>query len=163
METRQAVRKLDLLHIGFEIGLFLKAFIGVLEAIGGGSLLFLNQQRLDRLLLFVMRLEWSEDRRDWLVDQLTRMLEKLSVSSLHFEAFYLIAHGALKIALVTLLWRKKSWAYPLTVCVFLLLVAYQLYRFTVSGSAYLLVLSGFDLVMVALTLREYLILRRQRV
>ena len=55
--------------------------------------------------------------------------------------------------------RNKLWAYPWMIVVLLLFIAYQLYRIVLNPTAGLIGLTVFDIVIVALTWREY---RQQR-
>jgi uncharacterized membrane protein len=84
-----------------------------------------------------------------------------SVESQHFYAFYLMAHGALKLAMVFLLARRVPWAYPASVILLAGFIVYQLHHWTETHSSTLLILSTFDALMIALVIREYRGLRRQ--
>jgi uncharacterized membrane protein len=57
--------------------------------------------------------------------------------------------------LVTALLLNKLWAYPWMIVVLVIFIGYQLYRIALSPSAGLIALTVFDLIIVALTLREY--------
>jgi uncharacterized membrane protein len=85
-----------------------------------------------------------------------------SVSDRHFYAFYLLSHGLIKIFLVAGLLRNKLWAYPAALVVMSLFILYQLYRYTYTQSFGLIVLSVFDIVVIALIWHEYRILRKLR-
>ena len=61
--------------------------------------------------------------------------------------------------MVVMLWARILWAYPAAVMVLSGFVIYQLTEFVRTGSPFLLVLSGFDLVMIALVIQEYRVLR----
>jgi uncharacterized membrane protein len=74
-------------------------------------------------------------------------------------ALYLLIHGALKLWLVLGLLREKLWYYPTAIAVFSLFIGYQLYRFSFTHSAFLLLITAIDLVVVALTWHEYNYLR----
>ena len=71
----------------------------------------------------------------------------------------LLLHGAVKVVLVIALLLNKLWAYPCMIVVLLIFIGYQLYRIALQPSAGLVLLTAFDVVIVALTWREY---RRQR-
>jgi uncharacterized membrane protein len=95
------------------------------------------------------------DPHDVVAHYLREAASRFSVSGKHFLAFYLLAHGIVKIFVVVALLKNKIWAYPVAMVVFGGLVVYQLYRFTVGGSAGLIVLSGFDLIVIWLIWMEY--------
>lgn len=148
-------RKKDFVHVGFEIGLLLKGIHGLMEIIGGVFLLFLSPNRLNWLTHFLTLHELSEDPKDKLANFLLTLSGSFSISTQHFAQFYLISHGIIKCLLILLLWRKKLWAYPLTIVSLILFIAYQAYRYTLTQSFFLILLTIFDVVMIALTYFEY--------
>ena len=83
-------------------------------------------------------------------------------SEQHFYAFYLLSHGLIKGALVIGLLKEKLWAYPASVAVFGLFIAYQLYRYSWTHDFTLILLSIFDLFVIALAVHEYRLLRAHR-
>ena len=142
-------------HVSFEIGLFLKGIDSLMKIIGGAFLLFLSPDRLNWLTRFLTQHELSEDPKDRVANFLITLSSSFSISTQHFAVFYLMSHGIIKCILILLLWRRKLWAYPLTIVSLILFIAYQVYRFTLTQSAFLIVLSIFDAVMIALTYLEY--------
>ena len=73
----------------------------------------------------------------------------------HFYAVYLLIHGLVKLVLVAGLLRGLRWAYPASLVVMAMFVAYQLHRFSATHRVGLLVLSVFDLLVIALIWREW--------
>ena len=51
--------------------------------------------------------------------------------------------------------RGRQWAYPVSITAFAAFVAYQLNRFALTGSPGLMVLSVFDMILIALIAREW--------
>lgn len=141
--------------MGFEIGLILKGINGLLEIVGGLLLLFLNPNRMDKLIVLLTQNELSKDPNDKVANALISLGHSLSITSNHFGIYYLMTHGLIKCILIFLLWRKKIWAYPLTMIVLAIFITYQLYRYTISPSAFLIALSVFDGIMVVLIFIEY--------
>lgn len=158
--NRKIIRQKSIFHFGFEIGLIIKGFDGLLEIIGGVFLLFLNPARLGRLTHLLTQHELSEDPRDVIANFLLTLSSSFSISTQHFGFIYLMSHGIIKCVLVLLLWRKKLWAYPLTIISLILFVAYQVYRYTFTQSAFLIFLTVFDIIMIILTIIEYKTLER---
>ena len=144
-----------IIHVSFEIGLLLKGIHGLMEAIGGVFLLFLSPDRLNWLTRFLTQHELSEDPRDKIANLLITLSNSFSISTQHFFVFYLMSHGIIKCILILLLWRRKLWAYPLSIIVLILFIAYQVYRYTLTQSVFLILLTVFDLIMIALTYLEY--------
>lgn len=145
----------DIVHISFEIGLFLKGIHGLTEIVGGALMFFLTPNRLNLLTRFLTRHELLEDPRDLAANFLLNLSSSFSIGAQHFAVFYLMSHGIIKCILILLLWRRKLWAYPLTIISFILFIAYQVYRYMLTQSVFLILLTAFDTVMIALTDLEY--------
>jgi len=145
----------SILHKGFEVGILLKAIDGVLEIIGGILLIFLNPSRLNKLVAWLTQRELSEDPRDVVANFLLRLSSKFTVSVEYFGVFYLVSHGIVKLVLIIFLWKRKPWAYPLTIVSLILFIIYQIYRYTLQPSSGLVILTIFDIVMIILTFIEY--------
>lgn len=156
------VKNKDIVHISFEIGLIIKGIDGLLEILGGFLLLYLNPNRMGRLVVLLTKHELLEDPKDLIANVLIRFSHSFSISTQAFGVFYLISHGVIKCVLIILLWRKKLWAYPLTIVSLLLFIAYQIYRYTVHASVSLVLLTIFDIIMIILTVIEYRRIKRQR-
>jgi uncharacterized membrane protein len=153
-------RKGDLLDRAFLIGIVLKGLDGVLEVAGGILLLLVSPSTIDRIAQALTEHELSEDPHDFLATHLLHATGALSGASLRFGAVYLLAHGLVKIVLVTALLRNQLWAYPWTILFLIAFIAYQLYRLTFAPSLGLVLLTVFDAVVVWLTIREYARQRR---
>lgn len=145
----------DIVHISFEIGLLLKGIHGLTEIVGGALMFFLTPNRLSTLTRFLTKHELSEDPRDMVANFLLNLSSSFSISTQHFAEFYLMSHGIIKCILILLLWRRKLWAYPLTIVSLILFIAYQIYRYTLTQSVFLILLTIFDAIMIALTYLEY--------
>ncbi|MHB8453991.1 MAG: DUF2127 domain-containing protein [Acidiferrobacterales bacterium] len=146
----------------FEITLILKGIFALLEIFGGLLAYFITQQFLLRLVIALTQDELTEDPRDFVAHFLIRSAQDFSISSQHFTSLYLLSHGILKLFLIVGLFRKKFWYYPLSIIVFALFILYQVFRFSVTHSLWLLVITLFDLIIIALTWHEYRYLRRHR-
>jgi Predicted membrane protein len=145
----------DVLHKSFEIGIFVKGIDAILEIIGGILLTFLNKARLSKIIILLTQHELSEDPKDVIANLMLRLSSGFSISSQHFGIFYLISHGAVKFILVILLWQKKVWSYSLSIVSLILFASYQLYRYTITHSLWLIALTIFDIIMIILTWTEY--------
>lgn len=145
----------NILHIGFEIGILSKGINAVIEIICAFLLMFFNPVRLNNLMTWLTYPELLEDPNDKIMNFVLRIAGNYSVSSQHFGIFYLLSHGIVKLFLVIMLWRKKLWAYPLTVVALMFFIAYQIYRYSYSPSSFLIALTIFDIAMIFLTISEY--------
>lgn len=152
---KRSSEEISVLHKSFEIAILLKGIDGAFEIIGGVLLIFLTPNRLNRLIALLTQHELSEDPRDVIANLTIRLGAHFSLSSQYFGVFYLVSHGLIKLILIIMLWKRKIWAYPLTVVSLLLFAVYQIYRCTISYSIALVLLTIFDIIMIVLTLIEY--------
>lgn len=144
----------------FRIGIFLKAVDGVLELAGGILLLLISKESLNDIVTFLTQHELSEDPNDLVANYLVHVVHHLSTSTKLFGAVYLLFHGAVKIFLVVGLFRGKLWAYPSAMVFLVGFIGYQLYRYSLTHSIALILLTVFDAVIVLLIWHEYRYLKR---
>jgi len=144
-----------LVHIGFEIGLLLKGLFALGEVLCGFGMIFMNPGRVNRLITWATRDELVEDPRDRITNYLISFGHTFTVDLQHFLILYLFFHGAVKLIVILLLWKKKLWAYPLSVAVFVGFIIYQVYKYINAPSVVLLFLTFLDVAMIILTIFEY--------
>jgi uncharacterized membrane protein len=143
----------------FEIGIIGKGLNGLAVLLGGLLLLLANPAGIRHVAALLTQDELSEDPHDFIASHLLHTANGLTGSAVIFGAVYLLLHGAVKVVLVIALLLNKLWAYPSMIIVLLIFIGYQVYRIALQPSAGLVALTTFDVVIVALTWREY---RRQR-
>lgn len=148
------------LHLTFEITLFLKGFHAILETVGGILVFTASKAKIITFITSLTNKELGEDPRDFIAHYLITTINNLSLSSQHFIAFYLCSHGIIKLMLVIGLLQKKLWAYPGAIVIFSIFISYQLYRYSFTHSEWLLLVSLFDLAIIALTVNEYRFIRQ---
>ncbi len=146
----------------FEVGIIGKGLNGAAELIGGLLLLFLQPDRIHHVVVALTQGELSEDPGDFVATHLLHTASGLTGHAVLFGAVYLLAHGVVKVALVVALLLNKIWAYPWMIVVLAVFIGYQSYRIVLTPSAGLIGLTVFDVVIVALTWREYGQQRRRR-
>ena len=144
----------------FRISLIFKGVFSLLEIVGGLLAYFITQRFLLSIVTAVSQEELSEDPRDFIAHYLVQSAGHLSVSSQHFAAFYLFSHGIIKTWVIIGLLRNKLWYYPIAMIVFVIFVAYQLFRFQITHSIWLLAITVVDAIVIGLTWHEYWYLRR---
>ena len=144
------------IHLTFVVSVLLKAFNGFIEIVLG--LAFLFTSALTGVLQTLVEGELIEDPNDVVANAIQHYLP-FFIHSHYFVAAYLLSHGVLKIFLVVGLLRNKLWAYPAAIAVFAIFIVYQLYRYTFTHSAFLILLTAFDLIVIWLTWHEYRILK----
>lgn len=146
----------------FAVGIAAKGLNGAVEVIGGLLLLILGPRGISNVVVRLTREELSEDPGDFVASHVLHTAGGLTGSAVLFGAIYLLAHGIVKVVLVVALLLDKLWAYPWMIVVLGLFIAYQVYRIALGPSAGLIALTVFDLIIVALTWREYTQRRRHR-
>ena len=139
------------IHEAFEIGVALKGFNALIEVILGTALLFFNVTDIVQTLI---QNELLDDPNDFFATHL-QPYAHLTPEAQYFCALYLLTHGAVKIVLVAGLLRNKLWAYPASIAVLSLFIAYQVIRFFHTHSIWLVLLTIFDLIIVWLVWAEY--------
>ena len=145
----------DITHISFELMLLFKGIFALGEILIGITMAFMNPDRMNRLIDFITKNELIEDPKDSLMNYIVNYGNNFSVSTQQFMVFYLLSHGIVKLTVILLLWKKKLWAYPLSIVMFIGFIAYQIYRYTHTHSVMLLFLTAVDIVMIVLTVLEY--------
>ncbi len=148
------------IHQIFEVSILLKGAHALIECIGGLVLAFVSTSAISALVEMLTQDELIEDPHDFIAAHLLEFSRNFSVSSKHFYAFYLLSHGAIKVLLVIGLLRGKLWAYPASIVVMVAFIAYQIYRYVDTRSPGLIVLTVFDLFVLALIWHEYRLVRR---
>jgi uncharacterized membrane protein len=145
----------DLGHKVFWLGIFFKTVDGFLETAGAIALASISNKSIVHLVYAVFREELREDPHDLLANYLVVLSQHLSASEKTFAVLYLLIHGVTKLGIVSAIWWKKLWAYPLAGVVFSLFAVYQMVRFTYTHSAMMILLTAVDLVIIALLKPEY--------
>ncbi len=144
----------------FRLSVLLKGIDALLEILGAVALWLVSPGFIASTVHFLTQDEIAEDPHDLVANALRHAAARFSLSSEHFMALYLLAHGIIKIALVAALLRNRLWAYPVAIFVFTAFIAYQLYRFSLTGGFGLILLTLFDLFLIALIWLEYRAQRR---
>jgi len=142
-------------HRIFEISILLKGANALVECVGGIVLAFVGAKGIADLVGALTQNEPIEKPTDFIGTQVLDFAHSFTASTVHFYAFYLLSHGAVKLVLVYGLLKNRIWAYPSALIVLGLFVAYQLYRFSYTHGTGLIVLTAFDLVVIALIWGEY--------
>jgi len=134
------------IHQVFVLSVLAKGLHALVEITGGLALYLFSADAIARWLNEI-------DRHDWLA-------RHFQANEQHFYAFYLLSHGLVKVVLVFFLLREKLWAYPASIALFGLFIAYQLYRYSFTHDVGLILLSLFDLFVIYLAVHEYRLLRK---
>ena len=155
MIIKNVQRLYKVAHRWFEVGILLKGVNGLLEVGGGVFLFFVRPETVRHIITAVTFQELSEDPNDIVANYLMNIARNFSIHTKVFGTIYLLSHGLIKIFLVVSLWKRKLWAYPSAMIVFSLFIMYQMYRYTVSHSAELIILTILDITIIILTWLEF--------
>ncbi len=144
-----------LLHRIFGASLLLKGLYAAAEVGAGLALWAIGSARILAFVTGLTTRGAAEDPQGPLAHAALWIARMLPLDTHHFVEIYLVAHGAVKIAIVVGLMRRIPWVYPTGMAVIGAFVAYQMWYFVVAPSAGLLLLSGLDALIVALIWREW--------
>jgi|HubBroStandDraft_4_1064222.scaffolds.fasta_scaffold351000_1 uncharacterized membrane protein len=145
----------SLLDQSFRYSLTVKGLHALLEMILGIAILVVNPQAMNRFALTVLNPELSEDPGDFIATHVLRAFQQFAAGGKHFASLYLLSHGLVKIVLIVALFRNKLWAYPTMIVTLSAFVFYQSYRFVLTHSLFMIFLTLFDIVVIAMTWLEY--------
>jgi uncharacterized membrane protein len=142
------------------ISLFIKAFDACVEILTSIAITLISHSMLTRIAVRLTRGELAEDPTNAAVHYILDLVQNFSGKAKIFAAVYLVVHGIVKLLLVIGLFKKKLWVYPVSIVIFALFSAYEVYRFFFVGSLWLLVLAAFDLIVIWLVWTEYTYLKK---
>jgi uncharacterized membrane protein len=143
------------IHVAFEIGVILKGLNGLLELIGGTLLLLFPPSAIQRFVVSLTQNELSRDPNDFIATHLRAAADHLSVGGKAFAALYLLSHGVIKAVLVYALIKDKLWAFPWAIGIFGAFGVYQMYRYFMHPSGWLIALTVLDVMVILLTWAEW--------
>ena len=159
---KKSLNKNNIIDISFYAGLAIKAANALLEIVGGFLLVILTPDGLSRLIRIIALPELSEDPADPLMNYLIRLGQNLTSSTQDSVAIYMLLHGATKLVVIWLLWKKILWAYPLAMIIFGLFIGYETYSYLHSQSILILLIMVLDAAILVLIILEYLRLKPGR-
>ena len=148
------------IHQVFVVSVLFKGAHALLEIVGGVALYLVSTATIVNAINRWGYGELAEDQSDWIARYVLEFGRTFSVEAHNFYAFYLLSHGILKAAVVAGLLKEKLWAYPAAIAMFGGFIAYQLYRYSWTHDVALIALSIFDVLVIALAVHEYRLLRK---
>jgi len=151
----KSLNKDTIINIGFYTGLAIKAVNALIEFIVGFMMIILNHDWLNRIIMLIALPELTDDPNDSIMNYLITQGQNLSISSQYSIAIYMLLHGTTKLTVIWLLLKKKLWAYPLSMAVFGLFIAYEIYSYIHSHSAIMLLIVVIDIAIIILIILEY--------
>lgn len=149
-------------HEVFQLSVLGKAGFALVECLSGLALWLVGSDTISNFVKKLAQHELVEDPHDFIASHLLSWAQTFSVDTQHFYAFYLFAHGIIKLFLMIEVLRNRLWAYPAAIIVMSLFIAYQIYRISYSHSLGLIALTIFDIIVTALIWYEYHLIRKNR-
>ncbi|TCK25694.1 DUF2127 domain-containing protein [Pseudonocardia endophytica] len=146
----------------FRIALVIKGIDGALELIGAVLVLAVSGDLVGRVVSEILARDLIGPPDGTLARHLVAGTAEFASGNRTFAVVYLGLHGVLKLALVVALLKKWERVYPLAVVVLGVFVGYEIYRAFHTGSILLPFLAALDVAIIVLVVREYLVLRRER-
>jgi uncharacterized membrane protein len=137
----------------FVVSILFKGLNALLEIILGG--LFLFTGAVSNIITALTRGELIEDPNDFVATHIQSLIPYIYAHGQLFAAAYFLIHGIVKIVLVWALLKNKLWAYPTSLAVLSVFLAYQIVRYIETQSIILALLSIFDVFVLWLIWREY--------
>ena len=142
-------------HQLFAFSITLKGLFSIFEIISGILTYLIPPAVVTNFLLSISDTELAEDKYDFITTRLVDFAHSFSVQTSTFIAFYLLSRGLIKIGLVIALLKNKLWAYPLSLAVLGLFIAYQLYQIYTTHSLLVIGITLFDFVVLYFIWKEY--------
>ena len=134
------------IHQIFQISVALKGLHGIIEIAGGLALALFST-------ISILRLLYRFDKHEWVARHFNN-------GEHHYYTFFFLSHGALNLALAIGLLLEILWAFPAAIGILVLFIAMQMFRFIHVHDPGLVVFSILDVIVIALAVHEYRLLRK---
>lgn len=148
-------RPRSLVDRAFRWGIIAKGIYGAVELILGTLLALVTTSTLQSWVDVLTQPELIQDPHDFLSTTLVSLVDNLTSSAVIFAAIYLIAHGVVKLGLLTSVMTRAYKVYPWAIAILIAFIGYQVFDLLTAFSVGLLILTIFDAAIVALTWRDY--------
>ncbi len=138
----------------FHISVFIKGIDGLLEVVGGLTLLFVPLASIKGLGAITVR-ELQQDNHAFIANAVIQLNSHITPNIALISALYLFAHGTIKLILATALFKDMYKLYPYAIALLTASIIYQTYRIGVDHSLVLTLLTLFDVFIVVMTYIEW--------
>lgn len=144
----------------FRLGMIWRIVYGAIRLVLGLILLKIVGSPISTLVQKIMSPEITEDPTDILYQVVNALMSHSAPQVTYFLAFYFIFWGFLDIFLSVYLLREKLWAFPVSLALIGTFVIYELIRFTHTHSLILLSVVFIDVLIMALILKEWRLIKK---
>lgn len=148
-------RSVKVEHYAFRISIALKGIESILEFFSGLLLLFVSSGQIYNFVYNLFAKELAEDPHDFIATHIVHWASQFSAGVKWFLAIYFLTHSIIKLGLLIGLWYEKIKLYPIAIGIFVLFIAYQVYKYIISPSGWLIYLTVLDLIFIGLAILEY--------
>lgn len=142
------------LHQLYELSVWLKIVFALIEFCCGVLLILVSHEEILALVAALTQHELVANPHDLIAGFLHDLAAGFSVSTQHFYALYLIAHGVVKVVLMAGLLSRRRMAFPVALVGMGLMLAYEIYRYTETHGLLLVWLAAFDIFLIGLIWHE---------
>ena len=149
------IKPRGLFHDLFDAVVVLKGLNGLAEIASGGVLLLIKTGTIMEWVQWITRSELLQDPHDLLATHLEHWASTFGHDAQVFAGLYLLAHGIVKVTITILLFKEKTWAFPLAIFLFSALVMFSLHRLSINWSWALAGFVVFDLFTIAVIANEW--------
>jgi uncharacterized membrane protein len=137
-------------HQFFKFSLIIKGLDGLLDVVSGFILFFSATNPIAKTVLVLFRRELIKDPQDFIANYFIKSSQAILPATLTFIAWYLLVNGLVKISLGLALFKNNYRIYQITGIAFTIFTGYQIYRFTHTHSLLLLLITLYDLIIIAM-------------
>ena len=142
-------------HYAFRISILLKGVESLIELISGILLFFISAGKIQDFIFNLFAKELVEDPHSFIASTVVHWASQFSSAVEWFLAIYFLSHGVIKFGLLIGLWHEKIKLYPFAIGIFVLFIGYQVYKYIVQPSGWLIYLTVLDLIFIWLAVLEY--------
>ena len=155
MKFSRKHKSVEVEHVAFRVSIILKGIESLLELISGVLLLFVSSTGIQIFIYNLFAKELAEDPTSFIATTVMHWASQFSTSVQWFLALYFLSHGVIKSGLLVGLWYEKIKLYPIAIGVFVLFIVYQVYKYILGPSGWLIYLTVLDLIFIGLAILEY--------
>lgn len=151
----KATRSVKIEHYAFRISILFKVFDSLIEFLIGIVLLFISASGIYNFFTRLFSSELAVDPHDFIATHVIAWISAISPDVKIFIAIYFLSHSIIKLGLLVGLWYEKIKLYPIAIGIFVLFIAYQVYKYIIQPSGWLIYLTVLDLIFIGLAILEY--------
>jgi uncharacterized membrane protein len=149
MSTGKAVDKL------FTFIILLKGIHASIEIFLGIVLFVLSEETIANVIIAFVEGRLAGDPTGFVAGHITQFGIDLSFGVKIFLAVYLLSHGIVNLTMVYGVIKQPSWAYPISLVLFIGFLIYQIHSYLEISTAWMLTITILDILFIVLLFYEY--------